>query len=97
MRYTIDYGFGKAILYTPYDPEKRFNILASTCFGIRKSIMWCQIIKKEDIPCNDFERLEFNGDVYIWREDGARKMIEPEFFADDDWNLDYCEECRYKE
>ena len=66
MKYTIDYGFGEAILYT------------------------------EDIPCEDFERLEFNGDVYVWREDGARKMIAPLWAADKEWNMDYCEKVRYK-
>lgn len=97
MKYTIDYGFGTAVLYTPYDPEKRFYQLANTCFGIRKSIMGCTILKKEDIPFDDFERLEFNGDVYVWREDGARKMIEPEWASDEDWDLDLCEEYIYKE
>lgn len=96
MKYTIDYGFGEAILYTPYDAEERFYALAGTCFGIRKSIMHCVILKAEDIPCKDFERLEFNGDVYIWREDGARKMVAPLWAADEEWNMDYCEEVRYK-
>ena len=97
MKYTIDYGFGYAVLYTPYDPTKRFYQLANTCFGIRKSIMQCVIIKKEDVSCDDFERLEFNGDVYIWREDGARKMLEPKWAADEDWDVELCEECVYKE
>ena len=95
MKYTINYGFGKAVLYTPYDCESRFYTLANTCFGIRKSIMGCSIIKKEDVECSDFERLEFNGDVYVWREDGARKMIEPEWAADEDWDDYYCDECKY--
>ncbi len=96
MKYTIDYGYGKAILYTPYDcPEKRFYTLADTCFGIRKSIMGCTIIKAETKACEDFERLEFNGDVYVWNEDGARKMIEPSWAADDDFDTVFCEKCRY--
>lgn len=96
MKYTIDYGFGEAILYTPHNPEKRFYTLAGTCFGIRKSIAGCNIIKTEDTPCPnpDCERLEFNGDVYVWREDGARKMLKPEWAADDEWDTYYCEECR---
>jgi hypothetical protein len=94
MKYTINYGFGKAILYTPYDcPEQRFYTLANTCFGIRKSIMCCNIIAIEDKECEDFERLEFNGDVYVWNEDGARKMIEP--YPDEEFDTDWCEECRY--
>lgn len=96
MKYTIDYGFGEATLYTPYDGKERFYTLAGTCFGIRKSIMHCVILRAEEIPCEDFERLEFNGDVYVWREDGARKMIAPLWAADKEWNMDYCEEVRYK-
>lgn len=96
MKYYIIYGCGTAVLYTPYDPNERFLQLADTCFGIRKSIMCVDVCKKEDVACDDFERLEFNGDVYIWREDGARKMIAPEWAADDDWDTDYCEECVYK-
>lgn len=96
MKYTIDYGFGEAILYTPYDGKERFYALAGTCFGIRKSIMHCVILRAEEIPCEDFERLEFNGDVYVWREDGARKMIAPLWAADKEWNMDYCEKVRYK-
>lgn len=96
MKYTIDYGFGTAVLYTPHEPEKRFYTLAGTCFGIRKSIMCCNIVKTEDTPCPnpDCERLEFNGDVYIWREDGARRMLAPEWAADEEWDTDFCEECR---
>lgn len=96
MKYTIDYGFGEAILYTPYDAKERFYVLAGTCFGIRKSIMHCVILKAEDIPCEDFERLEFNGDVYVWREDGARKMLAPLRAADKEWDMNYCEKARYK-
>lgn len=95
MKYTINYGFGKAVLYTPYDAEERFYTLANTCFGIRKSIMGCTIMETEDVPCEDFERLEFYGDVYVWREDGARKMLAP--FKDEDWETDYCEDCCYGE
>lgn len=49
MKYTIDYGFGEATLYTPYDAKERFYTLAGTCFGIRKSIMHCVILKAEDM------------------------------------------------
>lgn len=96
-RYEINFGFGLAILYTPYDCEKRFYTLANTCFGIRKSIMECSIISAEEVECEDFERLEFNGDVYVWDKDGRRKMIEPECFRDEEWNDEYCEECKYVE
>lgn len=95
-KYEIDYGCGIAILYTPYqDVEDRFGELAGTCFGIRKSIMYVDVLSEEESNCADFERLEFCGDAYVWREDGARKMVEPSYMADDDWDMDYCEEiCR---
>lgn len=91
-RYKIDYGFGIAYLETPYNPQDRFPKLANTCFGIRKSIMGCNILSVTVVEKGEYERLEFNGDCYIWREDGARKMISP--FKDADWDTDYCEECR---
>lgn len=94
MKYTINYGFGTATLYTTGDPEARFYKLAGTCFGIRKSIACGIVMKKESVPCPapDFERLEFSGDVYVWRVDGARKMLAP--WPDEEWDTDYCEECR---
>jgi hypothetical protein len=97
MKYLIDYGPGYAVLYTPHPPERRFYELASTCFGIRKSIVTFRIIRqdKEPTPRGAQERLEFNGDVYIWREDGARKMLEP--YLDDEWDTEYCEECCWEE
>lgn len=96
MRYTINYGAGTAYLYTPYPPEERFLDLALTCFGIRKSILCVKIVEvREDLHCSDFERLEFGGDVYVWREDGARKMLAPSWAKDDDWDTRLCEECKY--
>lgn len=95
-KYTIYYGFGTAILYTPHDPKERFYKLAGTCFGIRKSIMCCEIRKEEEAVCDDYERLEFNGDAYVWREDGARKAVAPDWYADEEWDTDYCEKCRWK-
>ena len=96
MKYTIWYGFGDAVLYTQGDPKERFYTLANTCFGIRKSIACCNVTKKEAVPCPNpgCERLEFNGDIYIWREDGARKMLEP--YPDEEWDTYYCEECKPK-
>lgn len=94
-KYTIDYGFGVATLWTPLDPVERFYTLADTCFGIRKSIACCSILSKEPATCETFERLEFGGDVYVWRHDGARMMLNPPI--DEDWDEDYCAECRPKE
>ena len=95
MKYTINFGCGMATLYTPYDCKERFYTLANTCFGIRKSIMCCDILNIENASCDDFERLEFNGDAYIWDKDGRRKMIEPEWARDEEWDDYYCDECKY--
>lgn len=96
-RYVIDYGFNSiAVFYTDAeDVEDRFYTLAGTCFGIRKSIMWFNIgsaAKDDREHCTGFEQLVFSGDNYIWRKDGARKMLEP--WPDEDWDTDYCDECR---
>lgn len=93
-KYKINYGYGVAYLYTPYkDYEDRFYTLANTCFGIRKCIIHCDLISVEDVYCNDFERLEFGGDVYVWREDGARKMLFP--YKQKEWDTFCCDECKY--
>lgn len=93
-RYVINYGFGLAVFCTPYEPEHRFYTLAGTCFGIRKSIFGFKIIDVKDAPNEPYEKLSFNGDTYIWRNDGARKMIEPSNLEDEDWDTSYCEICR---
>ena len=95
-RYEIAYGVGKAILYTPHDCEKRFYTLVNTCFGIRKNIFCCNIISEKECECEDYERLEFSGDVYVWDKDGRRKMIAPEWCKEEEWDDSYCEECKYK-
>ena len=93
MKYTIYYGAGTAELFTPeMDWHQRFMTLASKCFGIRKSILCCELLERSNeepagkIP-EERERLAFGGDVYVWREDGARRMLEPVEFADDDWEM----------
>ena len=96
MRYTIDYGFGRAILHTPLCPEERFYALANTCWGIRKSIEKCVVLecREEETPDEWFESLMFNGDWYVWREDGARMMLLPDPEAE--WDTSYCEEVRHR-
>lgn len=102
--YRIDYGFGEAYFITPYpNVEERFMTLANTCFGIRKSIIYCRIeqlgsnapnaLSHELSHAPDFnEALIFNGDFYIWREDGARKMLSPEL--ENEWDTQYSEEVK---
>ena len=104
-KYEIDYGGGFATLYTPsVDWENRFLALAGVCFGIRKSIMKVDLLCESVVEPGDdyskrkqedeYERLEFCGDAYIWREDGARKMVSPTEFADEEWDTSFCQECR---
>ena len=84
-KYTIDYGFGTAILYTPStDWENRFYHLAEQCFGIRKSIMWAHLIKHEEVMpkfllVGEYERLEHNGDLIVWNEAGEKIKSEWDF------------------
>lgn len=97
-KYIIDYGFERATFYTPAkDVKKRFEVLAGTCFGIRKSIMYVRICETllDDREDQRFECLKFSGDCYIWRDDGARQMVEP--WPDDKWDTDYCAECKLEE
>lgn len=91
-RYKIDCGFGVVYLTTPYDPTERFPVLADTCFGLRKSWVCCDILEVEIVCKDDYEHLWWHGDEYIWRKDGARKMISP--FSDEEWQTEYCEKCR---
>lgn len=93
-KYVINYGYGIAVLYTSYEPLERFYTLANTCFGIRKSIACVEILNAKDAPDEEYERLEFNGDAYIWRADGARKLVKPESAADKEWDTSYCDICR---
>lgn len=78
MKYTIDYKYGTAKLYTPSeDWEGRFYELAGQCFGIRKSIGDVSLISTNtDSPKykieGEFERLEHHGDVIIWDENGEK-------------------------
>ena len=77
-KYTIDYGFGTATLYTPSsDWEGRFYELANQCFGIRKSIMWAHLVRSEDAEpkykvVGEYERLEHDGDLIVWDEAGEK-------------------------
>ena len=83
MLFRIDYEYGRAKLYTPYNEwEERFYELAEQCLGIRKSIGELTLLSKsiespkDKIP-GEFERLEHNGDVIIWNAQGEK--IKSEF------------------
>lgn len=78
MKYTIDYEYGIAALYTPSKEwASRFYELANQCYGIRKSIGHVKLLKADDfIPTdireNEYERLTHNGDVIIWDKNGNK-------------------------
>lgn len=91
-KYRIDCGYGIVYLVTPYDPEERFPVLANTCFGLRKTWERCDILDVSTVEEDDYERLTWGGDEYIWRMDGARKMVTPN--PDKEWDTDYCEKCK---
>lgn len=96
-RYVIDYGNGVAILYTPYPCEDRFYTLSSVVFGIWRHITAFEVLDERDAPdCEDFERLEFGNIAHIWREDGAKKQIKPEYRADVAWDTAFCHVCKYE-
>ena len=78
MKYTINYEFGVARLYTPSeDWRERFLALAIQCWGIRKSIGEVTLLRKDDEEpfgkrLGEFERLEHSGDVIVWNEEGEK-------------------------
>lgn len=83
FKYLIDYEYGTAELYTPDTNWKsRFEELAETCFGIRKSIGDITLLSKSEeeypyylaIP-NEYERLEHSEDEIVWDIDG-NKILE---------------------
>ena len=91
-KYRIDCGYGIVYLVTPYDPEERFPVLANTCFGLRKTWERCDILDASPVEEDDYERLMWGGDEYIWRMDGARRMVTPN--PDKEWDMDYCKKCK---
>lgn len=85
MKYIINYGYGIATLYTPYENwEERFCKLANQCFGIRKSICCAELISKSEetypYPLDgEYERLEHSGDVIVWNAAGEKIKSEWDF------------------
>ena len=84
-KYTINYGWGFATLYTPSDDwESRFYFLAEQCFGIRKSIDEPYLIKAEKgepkyMLVGEYERLEHDGDTIVWNKAGEKIKSEWDF------------------
>ena len=80
---------GEGKLLTGVSKDKPYaRIYCDKCKAVTQGV--------EDSECDDFERLEFNGDVYVWDELGRRKCLEPKDMADEEWDDTYCEKCRYK-
>lgn len=96
-RYTIDYQYGIAHLYTP-SPHwlSRFEALAHSCWGLRENIGEIRLLSQCPVEYSqlpyEYERLCADGDEYIWRRDGARRMLRP--FPDIEWNETFCEKCK---
>lgn len=84
-KYTIEYGWGIAVLYTPSSEwEERFYLLAEQCYGIRKSVEYAALIRAEkeeprDKLDGEYERLEHHGDVIVWNEAGEKIKSEWDF------------------
>lgn len=88
-KYTIDYEFGVANLWTPVEEPlvvPHFQSLANQCFGIRKSVGITKIISVEssEIPkpwslLKDAKYMltHSGGDIIVWDSDGNK--IKSEF------------------
>lgn len=107
-KYTIDYGHGIAVLYTNYPPRDRFNTLGKSCYELKGKMTDYSVIQareatKEEIDnlivrhgaTENTERLEFMDKAYLYREDGARMLVEPIYMGRSDWNMYYCDICKY--
>lgn len=80
--YTIDYEYGIAKFTFPKTANaiSEFEIHASECFGIRKSIGECTVISESDVEefppkwasGESYAILSHNGDVIIWDKDGNK-------------------------
>src|SRR5690606_12852147 len=87
-KYMIDYGFGRAELWTsvaPENAERRFYQLAGQCFGIRKSIAYCEILSNVEEPIPEpwsklkgaYEVLkDSGGDTIVWDAQGEKVKSE---------------------
>ena len=105
-KYTVNYGYGVATLVTPFDFKRRFELLTSTCPELARRNSQAVVVRIEDVP-EDYEYFESLGFfapvgdgsakeyfLYIWREDGARKLISPVWKRGwEDWNEYYCGVC----
>lgn len=97
-RYIIDFGFGVATLYTPSKHwAERFKALGPTCYTVEIGTLRLLSEKGGFKPTmwDEHERIEVNGNVYIWRVDGARRMLHP--IPDFDWDERWCKTCAYEE
>lgn len=82
----IDYGYGQARLWGRFKDEEvehKFYLYANQCFGIRKSIMHCHILKVIDEQIPELWKkllpgaevmLEHSDDRIIWGKDPDTKL-----------------------
>ena len=83
-KYSIDYGFGHAELWTDCGEDtvkRRFMQLANQCFGIRKSISGFSLIGSRDerlpkpwadLPGATEVLKHSGGDTIVWNDDGEK-------------------------
>ena len=96
-KYLVEYNDGRAEFFTNVpNPAARFLVLARTCFGV--DIYWATVIDDLGVDRDrTYERIDFdNGDSYEWREDGARRMVRPEWLRRRNFDTFYCDICKYK-
>lgn len=85
-RHLIDYGFGVAQLWADVpkgEVERTFYRYANQCFGIRKSIMKCDIKERKQEPLPEYIAkvhpdaevvLKHDGDTIVWGGDPDVKL-----------------------
>lgn len=108
-KYTVNYGYGVATLVTPFDFKERFETLANVCPEIAKRRSQAVVMRMEDVtdewehfeslgffaPTESWDKKEYF--LYVWREDGARKLVTPVWKRGfDSWNERYCDICGVK-
>lgn len=92
-KYRIYCGNLTADLITPFLPEERFWVLLSS-FSSRVPSVRFRVGSIEKCQKDDYERMLIDGFEYIWRWDGARKMISPD--ESRFWATGFCKLCGYK-
>lgn len=95
-RYTIEYGICNAYLYTNHEnPKHRFNVLSSMCFGIRKNVLCCYIVRIEKVTLDDVLKRysNYNKEEYIKSANEILSFNGDNYIWDKDGNRYYFTSC----